>query len=268
MNSQDDLLKDFSDVTSRIKSEFKTLDSVAPSRKKVLKKKPFVLVAAAATIAVTLVVSPSLTGASDVNQPAWAAVPTKLTEKEKEEIKKVCLGNDLPEKYEVVIVDERSERGFIVLKGEMLVSDEFDESPMPGVDLDSKMYQDVVCAYKRTFSGFSTKGVFSVMSNVSTRGTGWGPDKLGKTKVWFIHSGVGSNVVRVEIQTAQGLVFDASLANGVFFAWWPRLEEAHADATGKTNALARFYDKDGNLVKTFSLLTGDFYKGEKMIPLN
>lgn len=251
MNQLDDeLLSEFSDVTARIKTEFDGLEPLGPNRQKRINKKPFVLVAAAGAIAASIVVVPSLSGNSNVNQPAWAATPTVLSESQLQEIKSVCTTLGEPADYEIAITDERMERGFMILKA--------DRGPDYKPEL--RRYSTVMCKYERKNGTFSTPSIFRAETPSLDNATSWGGEKLGEQKVWIYISAIASDVSRVEITTAQGMVFDATVANGYTSAWWPRLPEAASEVNATTDAFARHYDAEGNLIKTFSLLTGETTK--------
>ena len=246
MNPQDDLLNEFSDVTSRIKSEFETLEYVAPSRRKVLKKKPFVLIAVAATIAVSLVVSPSLTGASDVNQPAWSAVPKALSEEDILVINSICLKkSDTKGDFEVQVVDERAIWGF-------LFATSSDVENMKG----GYKFAMMTCQYSRTENGFQASSI--VVHYVNDLVYKWlsGVTEVDGQKVWDWGSALPENVVRVEIETIFGLKLEASVRNGFTFAWFPRYATDNDIPLESTFATAYFYDNQNQLIESVELRKG------------
>lgn len=246
----DDVLTEFADVTTRIKTEFDGLQPSYPIRQKRFKRKPFVLVAAAGAIAASIVIGPSLSGSSNVNQLAWAATPTILSESQLEMIKSLCAEGGFPADYEIAITDERMERGFMILKA--------DRGPYYKPELNR--YATMICKYEKIGVLFTTPSIFLAETPGLGNATSWGVEDLGIQKVWIYVSSVESNITRVEVTTAQGLVLDASVANGYTSAWWPYVDETNstgdAAMTGRTGAFARHYDSEGNLLKTFSLLTG------------
>lgn len=251
----DDVLKEFADVTTRIKTEFDGLEPAHPIRQKRFRKKPFVIVAAAVAIATSIVIGPSLSGSSNVNQPVWAATPTVLSESQRQELKRICADVFVKADYKVVIADERAERGFILL------SDDRGPSYVPR----ERRFVSLLCQYDKKSDMFETPMKFVAETSSFDNQTGWGgPLKMGKDKVWIYQSITTPETARVEITTATGLVFDASMGNRFTFAWWPFVDETNstgdAAKTGLTGAYARYYDAEGNLIKTFSLLTGETTK--------
>jgi hypothetical protein len=247
----DDVLTEFADVTTRIKTEFDGLQPSYPIRRKRFKRKPFVLVAAAGAIAASIVIGPSLSGSSNVNQLAWAATPTILSESQLQEIKSVCTDVVVDADYKVVIADERVERGF------MLLSADRGPTYVPS----ERRFVSLLCQYDKSSKKFETPMIIIAETSSFDNQTGWGgPLKIGKDKVWIYQSVTTPETARVEITTAQGLVFDASVGNGFTFAWWPFIEETNsagdAAKTGCTDAHVRYYDVEGNLIETFSMLTG------------
>lgn len=247
MKNFDDELSGFKDVATRIQTEFSELDVEAPALRASKSKRPFAIAISAVAVATSLVVAPSFTGESEINKPAWAAVPTKLTDSQLQEIKFVCTELGEPAPYEIAIADERMERGFMILKA--------DRGPEYKPAL--KRFATIMCQYERTEEGFAAPSIYLSETPSLGNSSAWGEEEIGKQKVWVYLSAIEPNVKRVVITTAEGLEFDASVANGFTASWWPRVESEKSGSIVDTNAFARFYDQDGKLIKTFSLLTGE-----------
>lgn len=251
MNRLDDeLLNEFSDVTTRIKTEFDAIESSRPAHRKRINKKPLALVAVAGAIAASIVVVPSLSGNSNVNQPAWAATPTVLSESQLQEIKSVCTENGAISGYKIAVADERVETGFMLLYADR------------GPKFNTTRYSTLLCEYVSTDTGYEPTMKFEANEPNFTSFFAWGgPEEVGGIRAWTFQSAATSEVARVEITTAQELVFNASIGNGFTFAWWPFVEETNsagdAAKTGCTDAYVRYYDAEGNLLKTFSMLNGE-----------
>jgi hypothetical protein len=177
-------------------------------------------------------------------------MPTTLTAQQLAEIKNECQDIGQPASYEIAIADNRAERGFIILKA--------DRGPDYKPTLNR--YATIMCRYEMQDGVLTTPSIFLAETPSLGNAYSWGAEELGNQKVWIFLSSVEANVTKVEITTAQGMVLQASLTNGFTLAWWPRLAEAGADANATTNAFVRFYDSAGNLVKTFSMLTGQTTK--------